>query len=63
VRGPNGQPDPAGRLSGLLPGDLLAGLPPLPTLDLSKYCVVAGKVVALLPCPVVTPPAGGVPLP
>ena len=59
VRGPNGQPDPAGQLGGLLPVDLLAGLPPLPTLDLSKYCVQAGKVIALVPCdqiPVVTPP-------
>jgi hypothetical protein len=67
VRGPNGQPDPASQLGGLLPGDLLAGLPPLPTLDLSKYCVQAGKVIALVPCdqiPVVPPitPPGGTPV-
>jgi hypothetical protein len=70
VRGPNGQPDPGSQLTGLLPVDLLAGLPPLPTLDLSKYCVQAGKVIALVPCdqippvtvPPITPP-GGTPIP
>jgi hypothetical protein len=47
-------------------GDLLGGLlGSLPTLDLSKYCVIAGKVVALVPCdqippvvPPVVPPPG-----
>ena len=58
VSGRNGRPDPASQLTDLLPVDVLAGLPSLPTLDLSTYCVQAGKVIALVPCdqiPVVTP--------
>ena len=48
----NAQPGVGGPLSGgLLPTDLLGQLVKnLPPLDLSKYCVAAGKVVALVPC-------------
>ncbi|MCU1667086.1 MAG: hypothetical protein JWP40_13 [Blastococcus sp.] len=61
----NAQPGAGSPLTGsLLPsGGLLSGLlGNVPPLDLSKYCVVAGKVVALVPCdqisPVVVPPGG-----
>jgi hypothetical protein len=57
------QPGVGSPLSGGLPSatDLLGSLVKnLPPLDLSKYCVIAGKVVALVPCdqipPVVVPP-------
>jgi hypothetical protein len=69
---PGAQPGIGGPAGGLLAGGLPSGLPLLGSLpssvDVSKICVVAGRVFALVPCdklppgtvpPVVIPPVGG----